>query len=127
MADVLERNSDGVMERELLWTWFVAFGFLLSVMDLVQTLETHRLTVTSVAAGDDAHRPARTHRKAQYSSSLESCIWSIGDLCLRHEVKRIVHVAILCREHTTSQFHHNLNLPTGFTPGTCYMITSAIR
>lgn len=33
-------RREGKEERELLWTWFVAFGFLLSVMDLVQTLET---------------------------------------------------------------------------------------
>lgn len=48
----------------------MAFGFLLSMMDLVQTLETHRWTVTSVAAGDDAHRPARTHRMHMEKASM---------------------------------------------------------
>lgn len=39
---------------ELLCTWLVAFGFLLSVMDLLQSPETHKPTVTSLTAGDDA-------------------------------------------------------------------------
>lgn len=45
--------------EELLCTWLVAFGFLLSVMDLLQTPETHKPTVTSLTAGDDAHCPGR--------------------------------------------------------------------
>lgn len=45
--------------EELLCTWLVAFGFLLSVMDLLQTPETHKPTVTSLTAGDDVHCPRR--------------------------------------------------------------------
>lgn len=57
--------------EELLCTWLVAFGFLLSMMDLLQTPETHKPTVTSLTAGDDAHCPgvhARTHPTLRFDN-----------------------------------------------------------
>lgn len=61
--------------EELLCTWLVAFGFLLSVMDLLQTPETHKPTVTSLTAGDDAHCPARARARTHSNQSVCGCLF----------------------------------------------------